>query len=700
MVSTRNRARAPAGSPRDAAAAGDVNTVPPTPSTSRTRRRRNVTRATTTTSTSTTVATSSTVRVPATGGRRTRSQVTQSPLTSLDDESAQRAVSRAAPSRSTTARSTTPEPPSTAPEPTTPESTTPAIQASATSATEESASPANKRKRDSPRQDTASSSAARNSKTVESEPAQAQSNGTPQNYEYYGLAVPEHIPHERGLIGNEAALALLRRIENHGKPTTGLPHDTYNDSESEYGVHTSSQQSSRPTAGGETPRGAANATPPRVISTPSSFLSRSLSALKSTFGFATPLPAPAPAPVPSRAPPPPGTFTETLSTPPTPVGERPTAERVAGNREVKRRGRRINLSPMYRLLTTDVPISQMIAANGWAKEVTATLMNDPAFEAKRQRLETPVLLKDLDSYPSCEPWASGFGDPLGFLDDDDVVPVWAVYLDMLAEAEQPGKKKSKTTHEDDMDVEDTPSLNDTFGPEPTTPFASHDTSASIMALNPRPSREPSPMFASGASPHQGDNIFRKSHDSDVDAPSAATKKSTPHHNPAQGSYGLDSDSDDDDSVMSNDASEADAGAAPLWTQPPPPAPTPAHAPLPGGLVGESAGQPVDEVERQRQKLMKHTPAKPSRLREAFVPSPSLLSDAGNDSILFGTPLAGGDLFGDMPDADELELDDDVLANVAALTETGEWKTRAAEPWATPMLTYESEEEALSPVDAE
>ena len=509
---------------------------------------------------------------------------------------------------------------------------------------------------------------------------------TEADYQSLGLPVPEHVPYEKGLIGNDSALALLRRLEN-GARAYNLPPPVDSDSESEDGNHASSQHSSHPTAGGESPRDATSETPSRPISSPSGFFSRSFSALKSKLGFATPPPAPSPAP--SRAPPP-DTITETLSAPPTPVGER----------RVKRRGRRVNPSPMIRLLTNDVPSSEFQAAMDWAKHVVPALMNDPAFEAKRQRLQTPVLLKDLNNFPNCEPWKSGYGDPLGDLDDDDVVPVWAVYLDMLAEAEQPQKKKTKTSHEDSMDVEDTPSLNDQYPPEPTEPFNSHGTSASEMAINPRPSREPSPMFASATPQHQGSNIFRKSHEGQLGISEQTTTKAAPHHNPEQGSYGLDYDSDSDESTMINETSEADAGAAPVWTQPPPPAPTPAHAPLPGGLVGDStAQQPVDEVERQRQKLMKHTPAKPSRLREAFVPSPSLLSDAGNESILLATPLPAGDLFGDMPDAEDLELDEDVLANVAALAETDEWKTRAAQEWADPLITYDSEEEALSPVDA-
>ncbi|KAH3982262.1 hypothetical protein HBI81_031800 [Parastagonospora nodorum] len=48
--------------------------------------------------------------------------------------------------------------------------------------------------------------------------------------------------------------------------------------------------------------------------------------------------------------------------------------------------------------------------------------------------------------------------------------------------------------------------------------------------------------------------------------------------------------------------------------------------VPASAVTE---QPRDEIKRQRQNLMEHTPAKPSRRREASVPSPSVLVDADN-----------------------------------------------------------------------
>jgi hypothetical protein len=95
--------------------------------------------------------------------------------------------------------------------------------------------------------------------------------------------------------------------------------------------------------------------------------------------------------------------------------------------------------------------------------------------------------------------------------------------------------------------------------------------------------------------------------------------------------------------------------------------------------------------------MKHTPAKPSRLREAFVPSPSLMSDAGNESIFLASPLPATGLFDDMPDAAELDLSAEDWAAVDALSNTAEWKASAARTWPDALLTYESEEDELSPI---
>ena len=168
------------------------------------------------------------------------------------------------------------------------------------------------------------------------------------------------------------------------------------------------------------------------------------------------------------------------------------------------------------------------------------------------------------------------------------------------------------------------------------------------------------------------------------------------------------DSDDEDSTADAETTNTETSGtevAPIWTQPPPPAPVPAHAPLPGGPATETplsppGQQPVAEIERQRQRLMKHTPAKPSRLREATYPSPSVLSDAGNESLFAATPApvtaSVASMFDDMPGAEPIELDAEEKAALEELMNSEEYKQKLAVEWGRPIITYESDEEELSP----
>ncbi|KAH3914876.1 hypothetical protein HBI56_018610 [Parastagonospora nodorum] len=505
--------------------------------------------------------------------------------------------------------------------------------------------------------------------------------------------------------GNAEAFDLLDHVTTSAQETHTISPDSDDESDVEM---QSSQRPEQQTTESETARKAAEATPVRTISKPS-FLTRSISAIKSRIGWSTPTPAqPSPAPSSTSRAPPPDSFTELLSTPPTPVGER---------RQVRPRKQKRNL--MLQLLTKGVEPGDMAKAQEWAKHMIPTLKNYLDFPVMRQRLEKPVRLQDLEQLPSSKPWESGFGDPLGHLDDEDIVPVWAVVLEIISEQEQPMKKRMKASHEVSMGLDDTLSLNDMD--RATEPLHdSHGHSASLMDLHPRRSVEPSPIFTSSP-PHQsGSNIFKelRGHGASAEFQAdehemveEATKEATNTHNPSQGSFGLDygsEESEDESTILEGETSDADNTASPLWTQPPPPAPVPAHAPLPGGpAAGTPAAaeapsatteQPKDEIERQRQKLMKHTPAKPSRLREAFVPSPSVLSDAGNPSFLTGTPLVPTNMFDDMPDAEDLDLTSEDWAGVHALTNSDEWKAAAAtNVWPDPTYTYASEEEELSPV---
>ncbi|KAL6707275.1 hypothetical protein ACN47E_004263 [Coniothyrium glycines] len=508
--------------------------------------------------------------------------------------------------------------------------------------------------------------------------------------------------------GNESAIALLNKIENAAKETARKEQSTQNsganDSHGNIMTHCSSYHT------GSSNSFAQNDTPSRLIATPSSFFSRSFSALKSIFATPTPkaqAPQPEPSPAPSNTAPPPNSLTESLSLPPTPVGER-----------VKTPARKKKTDHMLKALLKGVEHHERGKAEEWAKSVLPALKNDRAFREKRKRLETPLLFQDLNHFPSSKPWETGFGDPLGELDDDDVVPGWAVYLDIMAEAEEPQPKKNKTTHEVTMDDDDIMSINEQFSANNSMQsstnrlFDSHGHSGSALDFHPRRSTEPSPMFSTPVAHQQGGNIFSelqghdnaaKIRENDREILQNATKNSVNSHNPGQGSFSVPDDSDDEDSSMISEPSTTKE--TPAWTQAPPPAPVPAHAALPStseeAPVTSTTERPVDEVERQRQKLMKHTPAKPSRLREATYPSPSLMSDAGNESILVNTPVhfssTMASMFDDIPNAEPIELDEETQAALDAIVNSEEYKQQlAANPWPAAIISYDSDEENLSP----
>jgi len=516
---------------------------------------------------------------------------------------------------------------------------------------------------------------------------------------------------------SESAIALLHKIENAAKepprrPPPSITEDDSSLSESEVTAEPVPQQQPSTKRTHEQ-----SATPERPISVPSSFFTRSFSAIKSIKSlFSTPAPesvslVEACFRVPSKTAPSPNSWAETLSAPPTPVGER---IRAPAKKKKKK------ADHLMRTLLKGVDRADKRNAGEWAKQIIPSLKNDPAFREKRKRLETPVLLKDLDNLPSSKPWESGFGDPLADLDDEDVVPVWAVYLEILAEEEDHTAKKRKVTHGASIDSERCPTMAEPYAANQASPesnglFDSHGHSSSLQDFHPRRSIVPSPMFDTLLSRHQGGNVFQELHGHDTAAQTRTNKHESSQstttsnlnirHNPAMGSFSVPDGSDEDDSTIISEVD--DMNASPLWTRAPPPAPVPAHAPLPGGSTADAPSatlpeKPIDEVERQRQKLMKHTPAKPSRLREATYPSPSLLSDAGNESVMSATPAHIATLmapiFSDMPAAEPIELDEEEQADFDALVNSDQYKRQlAANPWPAAIITYDSDEEDLSPL---
>ncbi|KAI0589187.1 hypothetical protein TUN199_03078 [Pyrenophora tritici-repentis] len=516
--------------------------------------------------------------------------------------------------------------------------------------------------------------------------------GTPANtyvseFDRELVAVTESPPAQPVFVnGTESALALLHKIENAAKETVRVESlnresEARPDEVTEPSLQQSPQQSVPQSAKRSFTE--ASATPDRPVATPSNIFSRSFTAIKSRLFSSTPKPSPspqAPSPPTAKPLPPPNTYTEILSTPPTPIGER-----------VKTPKRRTPNNGMMKVLLKGIEPGDKRKAEEWAKQVIPELMNDPNYKEKRMRLQGTVLFQDLIHFPSSKPWETGFGDPLGDLDDEDPVPAWAIYLDMKAEEVEHKPKRTKKSHRSSMDSEDIPTIDEQYAASnsahtPPKLYNSHGQSASLYDYRPRRAIDPSPLFSNSVSHNEGGNLFRELHGHEsaaqmrendreilrkADAAKSPVKVKTPPHNPDGGSFR---------------GPSAETPSAPVSDVPPTPA----------------GQQPVAEVERQRQRLMKHTPAKPSRLREATYPSPSVFSDAGIPSPLT-TPAHLTDsvasMFADMPAAQPIELDEEEQADYNALIQTAGFKQLLAKDWPAATLTYESEEEELSPTSA-
>jgi hypothetical protein len=437
-----------------------------------------------------------------------------------------------------------------------------------------------------------------------------------------------------------------------------------------------------------------------------SFVASPLTAIKNLFGASTSTPTP-PTPTPSRRPPQ-DSMTEVLTMPPTPVGERPKRS----NHKPRKHNR------LVKTLLRGIEPEDAKKATAWAEQVAAELQKDRAAGDKRKRIQAPVLFRDLKHLPSSKPWESGFSFPEDVLDleDDDIVPAWAVYISMVEEL-QHMPKRTKTAHATCEDDDLPASLNQLFATPTPSLFSAPSTPrpkphSGSEPLHPRRSIDPSPMFDAPLHHQEGVNVFKelRGHDTAVSdrenlqrerkAVDAGARKptntttannaggSSKAHDPGHGSFSVpDSDSDDEEDK-----------AQPVWTQPPPPTPTPAHTSLPNANNN-------DEIQKQRQKLMKHTPAKPSRLQQVSYPSPSLMSDAGDSPLRNVTAESpqkvSAQLFGDIPEVEPVDFSDD--PEVAAAMASPSYRLRVQEQldkwahWSQPEISYESEEEEISPV---
>ena len=494
------------------------------------------------------------------------------------------------------------------------------------------------------------------------------------------------------MTGDESAHALLRHVQ-----------------EAARGPVSTSQSSQRVELRPSTSPVKSAAVSPERPFTPSrsifgSFVASPLTAIKNLFGASTSTPTP-PHPTPSQRPPQ-DSMTEALTMPPTPVGERTKRSHHKPQKQNR----------LVRTLLRGIEPEDAEKATAWAERVAFELQKDRRLGDKRKRIQATVLFRDLKHFPSSKPWESGFSFPEDVLDldDEEIVPAWAVYTSMVEEL-QHTPKRTKTAHATCEDDDLPASLNQLFATPtpslfntPTTPKPKPHSGSE--PLYPRRSVDPSPMFDPPLQHQEGVNVFKelRGHDTaasdrenlqrernaEVRKPTNATTannaENTPKtHDPSHGSFSVpDSDSDE----------EEEDKAQPVWTQPPPPTPTPAHTSLPNANNN-------DEVEKQRQKLMKHTPHKPSRLQQVSYPSPSLMSDAG-DSPLKNVPAetpqkASAQLFADIPDVEPVDFSD--IPEVAAAMASPSYRLRVQERlqqfahWSPPVLSYESDEEEISPV---
>jgi hypothetical protein len=330
-----------------------------------------------------------------------------------------------------------------------------------------------------------------------------------------------------------------------------------------------------------------------------------------------------------------------------------------------------------------VQANQKEIAEAWAKKVASKIAikdgKSPQPGMKRQALGHPMRIKDVKEIPARRPWepTGSYGLLSEFFDDSDSesddereVPGWFM-IDTLAKEQPPLKKRKTGSDASSLDVTQssltTSALSDSQG---------H--SASLSDVHPRPSHVPSPMFENPTTHHNGGNVFEERQTQSPSAEERAAARATfekelrkTGHVEGSGTFCVPEDfsSDDDDDDNEEDAGQGSntenaAGGLP-WTQAPPAAPTPAHAQLPVPVtatpsVPEIQSAPktvaVDPVETARARAMKHTPAKPSRLREAMIPSPSLRSDSGSSPAIAALAAAPAVDDPESDHSDPMEID--------------------------------------------
>ncbi|KAF2260039.1 hypothetical protein CC78DRAFT_40394 [Lojkania enalia] len=400
-------------------------------------------------------------------------------------------------------------------------------------------------------------------------------------------------------------------------------------------------------------------------------------------------------------------LTETLAaTPSRPPRQRPTPRTTNIKNKSKSTRKNMNKATRKRSMPDGRPLIDRVLksvdqsnpkAVAWVEQTVSKIVEQGSAKLgeKRKRLEEGIKLSDLDEIPARKPWeASGYGFVEGFSDEEDEAeaPDWYV-LDMIAN-DRPIKKR-KADHTTDIDIE-VPSLNDMAG----HPFIdTHGNSASLRDMHPRPAYCPSPMFINPPIHQTDGNVFRERQQTQAPSQPAPygpnfnlrgfqnveeyeKEKRRTGHIPGSGSFCMpewDSDSDEEET---EDETESES----TWLKQPPPPPTPAHATLPAPLTSPPLVPVVeleDPVKIQRALAMKHTPAKPSRLREAMIPSPSILSESADTTIVGDNTIIVND---DIPDILSMDLDSDIQSFVNNYVASTEYLNQTATAWGGEAVT--------------
>ncbi|KAJ4299168.1 hypothetical protein N0V90_004412 [Kalmusia sp. IMI 367209] len=418
------------------------------------------------------------------------------------------------------------------------------------------------------------------------------------------------------------------------------------------------------TSSSTTPLSNGHTSPVATPQSQSGFLTKLFSSFKSSI-FSTPKPKPIAEPIV-------GEFTKALT--PTPVVQ------THGSNKDKRQKNNRRVTKLIETVNSSVRNSndpgdniEQAQIEAWVKDLIEECSkvnvtpggkrkraDDDLIDSFLEVMEKGMLYGDLNHYSS-KPWKGICGMDEELYDrtentPGDRAPTWAVLVHLRNEvfadrykplrqvqtSGEPAAKKQKGSQDDrtsatvvplnEMRLPSTEEAHTSTESQGTHTsaqlFNSHGQSTSLLDLHPR-----SCLAGNNQDTEQVGNLFRRSQQS----------SEVNHAQPLSTSFSVPEVSDEDD----EDENDTNASAAsPTWTQQPPSAPVMSHAALPTpvgqapsvpSISGNLLDRPVVSSDVQRAHALRYTPAKPSQLRNMSKPSPSLRSDAGNESMLGGSP---------------------------------------------------------------